>query len=1059
MRLATCCEDQNIEIHLVLEMLVFAESTTACWWRGFVPILMVVCWPWYPCLSQTFDRGLFSDAFKAAFSIERYDANNGLPQNEITDVVQDESGFVWLGTQGGLVRWDGRDFMTFHSRNSPLCYERIFKIDRDVFSDQLMVRDARGCKLYIERGDLRVIEDSKIINSISWTSQGVFRSHVETDTGLIAVPVLAEIITNTGYPGPYNAIAMDSVHWLQIEGSRATIWNLDTILARIDLPSPIRSDLSFSYGAYFYLIAADRVIYQVDTSGIVSRNEVLQQRLRDLPAGQLRHHTGSTRQRLPILSYGDMFFEISHVEGKMGLVDLFEGVRSAAIVQVHRLSRHMFILTTRNEGFAKISRKLLRGLYYEDLSSDQITYSQVEISPGKILTHRNILYDVSGESPPVQLPSEEFWYLNEARSGTIYGRTAGHLYIVDSSLTRHLLPLNPNRMSVFAVDDEQNIWTLYAGVNPRLGFFDKDMIFHPVAGQPELLLEELNFIEVDEAGKLWFCRGRGIFVYDTKKLNYWSLDELEGADIRDLKFDANGDVWICTYNRGFFRYREGELYQFPLDRSEFLINAHYILEDSLHFFWIPTNKGLFRFHRKELEDLADGVSDKFFYQYFDASSGLVTDEFNGGAGTGLELSNGDFSMASMKGIVVFNPYEMPVPDNASPFWLRVQADSKTVEEGDLVPTKHDELHIELAAPAYEEQEIYYRLLGLSEEWRLLESSDLTFFRLPGGNYTLQLKKYAGFGGDREIRATFGFSVQHAFFDRTWVRISAFMLVLLLAYGIHRVRMRYLTKMNTRLAGLVDERSRDLKQSNTELTSKIEELNLTQSRLEELNRLQEHVLSMVSHDIRGSLNFISFVSGESFASFEADTEKLRDNHGVIKRTSDSMVRFVEQLLSYLKSSQGVDDINAQLFSVRKLIEETIAILEPRLREKEIKVKHLPGEINLRSQRPFFGSIVHNILENEIKHGNRNIEIKYQDNKAVIICGDQDINADRLNAFLRSDSFFYYNQRTNKASLGLAIMKNLSEKLDLTMEYQSLKPSGHAVRIKTTAIEPEVVASGS
>jgi hypothetical protein len=45
---------------------------------------------------------------------------NGLPSNRTRCVVQDYQGYVWIGTDNGLVRFDGRHTTTFtHDRNDP----------------------------------------------------------------------------------------------------------------------------------------------------------------------------------------------------------------------------------------------------------------------------------------------------------------------------------------------------------------------------------------------------------------------------------------------------------------------------------------------------------------------------------------------------------------------------------------------------------------------------------------------------------------------------------------------------------------------------------------------------------------------------------------------------------------------------------------------------------------------------------------------------------------------------------------------------------------------------
>jgi len=44
---------------------------------------------------------------------------NGLPQNTVQAMVQSKDGFIWLGTEVGLVRFDGNSFAIFDQNSSP----------------------------------------------------------------------------------------------------------------------------------------------------------------------------------------------------------------------------------------------------------------------------------------------------------------------------------------------------------------------------------------------------------------------------------------------------------------------------------------------------------------------------------------------------------------------------------------------------------------------------------------------------------------------------------------------------------------------------------------------------------------------------------------------------------------------------------------------------------------------------------------------------------------------------------------------------------------------------
>ncbi|MGH8107738.1 MAG: ligand-binding sensor domain-containing protein, partial [Arenimonas sp.] len=52
-----------------------------------------------------------------AVRFQRYGVENGLSQTTIRDLYQDQQGFIWLGTQDGLNRFDGYEFRIY--RNDP----------------------------------------------------------------------------------------------------------------------------------------------------------------------------------------------------------------------------------------------------------------------------------------------------------------------------------------------------------------------------------------------------------------------------------------------------------------------------------------------------------------------------------------------------------------------------------------------------------------------------------------------------------------------------------------------------------------------------------------------------------------------------------------------------------------------------------------------------------------------------------------------------------------------------------------------------------------------------
>ena len=88
-------------------------------------------------------------------SYYQYETSNGLPSNEVYDIKQDKLGFLWFGTEAGLVRYDGSEFKLFFCEKSRsnalsyLCEDKFGRIWCSNFSGQI---------LYFEKDTLHLFE-------------------------------------------------------------------------------------------------------------------------------------------------------------------------------------------------------------------------------------------------------------------------------------------------------------------------------------------------------------------------------------------------------------------------------------------------------------------------------------------------------------------------------------------------------------------------------------------------------------------------------------------------------------------------------------------------------------------------------------------------------------------------------------------------------------------------------------------------------------------------------------------------------------------------------------
>ena len=81
-----------------------------------------------------------------------YGTENELPTNNITDVVQDDEGFIWVGSSSGLYRYSGHAFERFYkfSNNNPLTSQPIIFL-KNLGSNRLAISTWEGLQILITK--------------------------------------------------------------------------------------------------------------------------------------------------------------------------------------------------------------------------------------------------------------------------------------------------------------------------------------------------------------------------------------------------------------------------------------------------------------------------------------------------------------------------------------------------------------------------------------------------------------------------------------------------------------------------------------------------------------------------------------------------------------------------------------------------------------------------------------------------------------------------------------------------------------------------------------------
>ena len=106
-------------------------------------------------------------------NLRTWQAEDGLFQNAVYDMVQTDDGYLWLGTAAGLLRFDGIAFVRYASVDEPgLAGDRISDLLID-HQGRLWIGTDRGVSVLENGGFRAVTEDVRVVEGLALDSDGV----------------------------------------------------------------------------------------------------------------------------------------------------------------------------------------------------------------------------------------------------------------------------------------------------------------------------------------------------------------------------------------------------------------------------------------------------------------------------------------------------------------------------------------------------------------------------------------------------------------------------------------------------------------------------------------------------------------------------------------------------------------------------------------------------------------------------------------------------------------------------------------------------------------------
>jgi signal transduction histidine kinase/ligand-binding sensor domain-containing protein len=600
-------------------------------------------------------------------------------------------------------------------------------------------------------------------------------------------------------------------------------------------------------------------------------------------------------------------------------------------------------------------------------------------------------------------------------------------------------------------DREGNLWIIThgTGINKWDRKTNRFYSFKSDPKNPNSLINDWAFHCIcDSRGYIWIATPSGLSVTRDGSVfeNYVHLKNdttsIPSNEIFTVFEDSHKDIWVGTRN-GLCKYNFEKKNFSHLSTADGLIDNTIcsILEDDHGNLWIATKKGLSKWIRKTGTFLnfntGDGLQDNEFMENacLKTASGYM---FFGSVDRGTWFHPDSLTVNSripevyLTDLKLFNR-SVPIESNKKDAILRqhIRYTSELILDHTQKVITFDFAALNYIHP--EKNGYAYKLENFDEDWNYIGNKrEATYTNLTPGKYIFRVKASNNDGYWNDEGVALKITILPPFWMTWWFRILIAIFFLLLTFFIYYLRIQQIKSLNVQLEQTVEARTQELK-------SKNEILAMQTDQLHELNTMKDKFISIIGHDLKNPMNVIkgfTEIMSDEFDDLSDENRKSYLFH--ISQTVNKTANLLENLFSWAQSQSGVLAIEPVNMDVCQVIQSNCRLFQEAADKKNIRlVSHsITMEIFVYADRNMVDTVVRNLISNAIKftaaRGVITIEAKILpvENMVKIEISDTGLgmHADLVDSLFRIDK---YTSTTGTAGeigtgFGLALCKEFIEK---------------------------------
>ena len=745
------------------------------------------------------------------YTLNTWKTERGLPNNTVLAIAQDHSGYLWLGTAEGLVRFDGVNFTVFNSKNTAEFHDdfvnnlyvdrrgtlwigtlrgKLFSLLRGRFKNHLLADSISGMSNYCiaedGQGDLWVGTSEGLFCGPS-ENKGLFKKYQAFPS--VKISCLAKDRSGRLLVGTINN-GLYSLEKGQMKRILPAIDKLGNDIYALKQDRDGGLWLGTDEGLYYFLDNKLLNFSLVQASATII-TALVEDRDGNLWVGSengLFRWQNGTFQFLNKDKGLDSNIIYSLCEDAEG--SIWVGAVDGGLTQV------------RDEKIAAFSdSEGLSGSKFRCLHGDDSGALWIGGFGGYLNRYQNGRCE--NFNLPIRFKNCDINSLEKDVVGSLWlGTYLGLLYFHEGRLREISLPgTNPNIETRCVLKDRSGrLWvgTWGAGLLCR-----QNGTFKTYSTADGLRDNYITSLFEDRRGNLWVGCESGLAVMAPGKTGKFSVEHFLGnCYVFSFYQDDRGSMWIGT-RQGVKVHKDGRWGSLNSDQGLFDSRVYTILGDDLGYLWLSSERGIFRAEKSELLRAAFDPTYKVRGRLFDENDGMKSRICNYGNPAGWKDDSGRLWFANLVGVVSIDPAHIRKNDRVPPVLVEevvvdnhslfISGNSRTQPLKLAAGSKRFEFkYTALSFIRSDKIAFKYKLEGYDREWTNAGNRREAFYtNLKPGRYRFRVRAANADGVWNLAGASFAFFLRPFVYQTWWFMVLAALVFMVVSVLLWQLLKKYL----------------------------------------------------------------------------------------------------------------------------------------------------------------------------------------------------------------------------------------------------------------------------